>query len=213
MNQAVNRLALRIGAFDVDLVPREEAAPLAQALEAALAARAPAAAPRLMQWPLRTCVALGRRRMPRARFATLRPGDAVFGGLGGTVFLRIASAASPTWLAAAHLDNQGSITMTEQFHHPLDEAEPPDTVPLSATVQALAQLPLDIRYEIDGPRLNLAQAAELVAGDVLTLPVPADQAVVHLRCQGRVIARGELVNVGGHLGVRITEAGEGTWSA
>jgi type III secretion protein Q len=70
-----------------------------------------------------------------------------------------------------------------------------------------ASLQLKIRFEIDGPELTVAQAASLAPGEVIALSIPVDQAHVRLRCQGRCFAYGELVNVGGQLGVRMIEVG------
>jgi type III secretion protein Q len=221
-----HRVAIRLGSFEIDLLPDESAAPLAHALEAALAERTPLSTQRLLQWPLRTCIALGTRRMARARFAALHPGDAVFGGLMDHVHLRIVSARSRTWVAQVHIDKQDTIMITDPFGEEVARdfeaipdrpqrmyAEGESATPATAETEdvglrALARLPLEIRYEIDGPDLSVSEAAELTPGDVLVLPVPVDGAVVRLRCQGRTIARGELLNVGGQLGVRITEAGE-----
>ena len=215
------RIAIRLGPFEVDLLPDEHAKPLARALEAALIERMPIATRRLLQWPLRTCVALGARRMARARLAALRPGDAVFGGFTDQVHLRIVSAKSRTWLAQARIDKQDKIMITDPFgeevthdFEAIPERDGYTTVSAAEAedggLRALARLPMEIRYEIDGPDLTVSEAAELTPGDVLVLPVPVDGAVVRLRCQGRTIARGEMVNVGGQLGVRITEAGERT---
>lgn len=230
--RACRQVSIRLGEFNVDLLPTQASEPLARTLEIAQASRLPVASERLMRWPLRTCVALGARRLPAARLAALRPGDAVFGGLNGHLHLRIASAGGRAWAASARIENQEKIMITEPFGEEADYtfeaagAQAMDDHREHARTESaleghdslhalssLSRLPMDIRYEIDGPDLTVAQAAELMAGDVLTLPVPTDGAVVHLRCQGRTIAQGELVNIGGQLGVRITEAGESTWSA
>lgn len=71
----------------------------------------------------------------------------------------------------------------------------------------LARLPMQVRYEIAGPQLTVSRACGLAEGDVLTLPASASSAVVRLVCQGRTIARGELVCIGEQLGVRITSTG------
>ena len=70
-----------------------------------------------------------------------------------------------------------------------------------------AGLQVNVRFEIDGPAMTVAQAISLKPGEVIALPTPVDQARVRLRCQGRCFAYGELVNVGGQMGVRIVEVG------
>lgn len=82
------------------------------------------------------------------------------------------------------------------------EEDPPK--PLHTTY---ANLQVKVRFEIDGPAMTVAQAVSLAPGEVIVLPTPVDQAQVRLRCQGQCFAYGELVNVGGQLGVRIIELG------
>lgn len=68
----------------------------------------------------------------------------------------------------------------------------------------LAELPLAVRVEIGDATLAAREWAALGPGDVLVL----DRRVgdpVSLRIGGRVLARGELVEIDGALGVRITE--------
>ena len=65
-----------------------------------------------------------------------------------------------------------------------------------------------VKFEVDGPAMTIGQALALVAGEVIELQDPIDNTRVYLRCQGRCFAMGELVNVGGQLGVRIIETGE-----
>ncbi len=68
----------------------------------------------------------------------------------------------------------------------------------------LAELPLAVRVEIGNATLAAREWAALGPGDVLVL----DRRVgdpVSLRIGGRVLARGELVEVDGAIGVRITE--------
>ncbi|MBN2493184.1 MAG: FliM/FliN family flagellar motor switch protein [Deltaproteobacteria bacterium] len=53
-------------------------------------------------------------------------------------------------------------------------------------------------------RIPIGQLCDLRAGDVLTLPEPVLGPVL-LRCEGRTLARGELVDVEGRRGVRVME--------
>ncbi len=64
--------------------------------------------------------------------------------------------------------------------------------------------PLVVRVEVGSVTLSARQWAELRAGDVLETGVRLSEPVV-LRIAGREVARGELVNVDGELGVRIRE--------
>jgi len=68
----------------------------------------------------------------------------------------------------------------------------------------LAELPLAVRVELGSATLAAREWATLAPGDVITL----DRRVgdpVSLRIGTRVVARGELVEVDGAIGVRITE--------
>lgn len=64
--------------------------------------------------------------------------------------------------------------------------------------------PLVVRVEVGSVTLSAREWAELRAGDVLETGVRVAEPVV-LRIAGREVARGELVNVDGELGVRIRE--------
>jgi type III secretion system YscQ/HrcQ family protein len=64
--------------------------------------------------------------------------------------------------------------------------------------------PVVVRVEVGSVTLSARQWAELRAGDVLETGVRLAEPVV-LRIAGREVARGELVNVDGELGVRIRE--------
>ncbi|MBX3184813.1 MAG: FliM/FliN family flagellar motor switch protein [Polyangiaceae bacterium] len=64
--------------------------------------------------------------------------------------------------------------------------------------------PILIRVELGSVTLSAAEWARLTVGDVLETDVSLSAPVV-LRAAGRALARGELVEVEGHIGVRITQ--------
>lgn len=68
----------------------------------------------------------------------------------------------------------------------------------------LAELPLTVRVELGTATLAAREWASIGAGDVLVLDGRVGDPV-SLRIAGKVLARGELVEVDGALGVRITE--------
>jgi type III secretion protein Q len=70
-----------------------------------------------------------------------------------------------------------------------------------------ASYPLTLAVEIGRFVLTLGELSRLEPGSVLPLDVRRDGAVV-LRAGERAVARGQLVEVGGALGVRIAELGE-----
>ena len=70
--------------------------------------------------------------------------------------------------------------------------------------QSALDAPLMIRVELGSVTLSAREWAELQAGDVIETNQRVSEPVV-LRCAGREVARGELVEVEGQVGVRITE--------
>jgi type III secretion system YscQ/HrcQ family protein len=68
----------------------------------------------------------------------------------------------------------------------------------------LAELPLTVRIEIGSATLSAREWASIGTGDVLVLDSRVGDPV-SLRIAGKVLARGELVEVDGAVGIRITE--------
>ena len=74
----------------------------------------------------------------------------------------------------------------------------------SELTQIVGETPLVVRVELGSLEMSAAEWAALRPGDVLTSGRRLDEPVV-LRTGGREIARGELVDIEGELGVRITQ--------
>ncbi|BBO59491.1 type III secretion system cytoplasmic ring protein SctQ [Mycoavidus sp. B2-EB] len=72
----------------------------------------------------------------------------------------------------------------------------------------LSQLEMPVRLEIDTLNLSLAQLNALQPGYVLELPIPLAEATVRLVTHGQTIGLGEMVAVGEHIGIRITQMAE-----
>ena len=68
----------------------------------------------------------------------------------------------------------------------------------------LEGMPLDLTAEIGRLRLSGRELLDLEPGTVLPLGRPTS-GPIELTCAGRVVARGELVDVEGERGVRVTE--------
>ncbi|OYT72645.1 MAG: hypothetical protein CFK52_04305 [Chloracidobacterium sp. CP2_5A] len=84
-----------------------------------------------------------------------------------------------------------------------DSAMPVDNSAPAASV-ALDDLTVTVRVELSARRMRLEEVAQLRVGHVLELGcAPTDP--VTLTVDGRPIARGELVDIEGRLGVRITQ--------
>ncbi|HTV25593.1 MAG TPA: FliM/FliN family flagellar motor switch protein, partial [Polyangiaceae bacterium] len=74
----------------------------------------------------------------------------------------------------------------------------------SELTQIVGETPLVVRVELGSLEMSAAEWAALRPGDVLTSGRRLDEPVV-LRTGGREIARGELVDIEGEIGVRITQ--------
>jgi type III secretion system YscQ/HrcQ family protein len=104
-------------------------------------------------------------------------------------------------LAAASLPHEDDVVMTDEsgatmILPALDEG--------ARLAEDLAELPLAVRIELGSATLAAREWAALAPGDTLVL----DRRVgdpVSLRIGGKILARGELVEVDGAIGVRITE--------
>ena len=151
-------------------------------------------------------------RATAAELATLRPGDAWL--LPGWALARAASGelSGPVTLAApaastgvaARLVGDGSLVLTGDVV-PLDgaEAEMNDT-DAAGLIEAVGEAPLTVRVEIGEARLAARDWAAIGRGDVIALGRRVGEAVV-LRVGGVPVARGELVEIEGEVGVRIIE--------
>ncbi|HYG04941.1 MAG TPA: FliM/FliN family flagellar motor switch protein [Stenotrophomonas sp.] len=72
-----------------------------------------------------------------------------------------------------------------------------------ATLVPIEQLALDVDVVLASLRLDLDDLRRLRPGATLELPLPVQRTAVDLRCEGTPFARGELVRIGGRLGVLI----------
>jgi type III secretion system YscQ/HrcQ family protein len=162
------------------------------------------------------CIEAGFGFLPAQSVLSLQPADIVlldhFGPkpvTGGPVWLRLGGGVFP-----AHLDGAG-VTVLGSFHlRAQDMAEQPpnespnpsfaaDTAPL-LNEALLRELPVQLTCEIGRVTMNAREVLELRPGAVLPVGRPL-AGPVDLTAGGRVIARGELVDVEGEIGIRITE--------
>jgi flagellar motor switch/type III secretory pathway protein FliN len=85
-----------------------------------------------------------------------------------------------------------------------DDASDPPTL-----AQAVLDAPIVVRVELGSVSMSAREGAALKPGDVLQSGRRIGERVL-LRTGGQVVARGELVNVEGELGVRVIELGSDT---
>ncbi len=114
---------------------------------------------------------------------------------GGRLTITTRCAARPLGLDEAHSD--AAAGDTSGYGGPEELMTDPSTHPVM-------DAPVLIRIELGSVTLSAAEWAQLAVGDVLETEVSLSAPVV-LRAAGRVLARGELVEVEGHIGVRITQ--------
>ena len=156
----------------------------------------------------------------RAMLADFQPGNAWFPGAG--LWLD-AHGAGPVALAAktrdsgisAQLSRDGKIVIRGEsialpFEPPANERErdapmsEPEKPNSSSLAEAVLDSPIVVRVEMGAISLSAREWAELGPGDVIETGRRIAEPVV-LRVAGKEVARGELVNLEGELGVRIRE--------
>ncbi len=88
---------------------------------------------------------------------------------------------------------------------PSDPADcPPSVEPPDSISEAVLDVPLVVRVEVSAVTLTAREWASIGPGDIVPLDRPLGS-LVSLRVAGRELARGELVDIDGELGVRIRE--------
>ncbi len=104
---------------------------------------------------------------------------------------------------AAHGEQNMSDTVTENVVSP--EAASEQTAAPLLDQGDLEKLELNITFELPGLRLPLAECARLAPGYTFTLSADAANLPVTVRAGGRAVALGRLVDVGGTVGVQLTQ--------
>jgi flagellar motor switch/type III secretory pathway protein FliN len=147
--------------------------------------------------------------------AALRPGDALVVGplsLAGPVLL--AAAGSEVGLRA-DLGEDGRVVLRDgpfplvpSTEGASQDGETEEHMDKDALAHAVGQTPLVLRVEIGAVQLTAREWAAVGAGDVLATGKRVGEAVV-LRVGAAEVARGELVDLEGEIGVRIVSRTEG----
>jgi flagellar motor switch/type III secretory pathway protein FliN len=151
----------------------------------------------------------------RAELAALVPGSAWLPGAGAFVDARGVGRgvlAAPNGDGGAPVDltadgrivlREGRIALapdeTSAGHGDMAEADGDDTL-----TQAVLEAPVVVRVELGAVSMSASDWAKLRPGDVIETGLRVAEPVV-LRIAGHAVARGELVDVDGELGVRVKE--------
>lgn len=142
----------------------------------------------------------------RNEIASLRVGDA---WLPGTFTIaRAGSGWSGTLALVAPMSERGAVAKIDGTKIVLAEEAAslpwePSMDGKSALSESMGDVPVVVRVEIGTAQMAARDWAKLGTGDVVTLGKRIGDAVV-LRVAGEEVARGELVEVEGEIGVRIT---------
>lgn len=192
------RLVAPVRAFDGAPTPESNAAELAAAL-----------GPIVLELPIVACAT----RATVADVASLRRGDV---WLPGVWPLRLGASrelVGPVFLAApaaglgvrAELGVDGHLVLGgEPGAICAPEAEMGELGPRSELLEAVGEVPVVVRVEIGEARMQAREWAALRRGDVVALGRRVGEPVI-LRVGGVPVARGDLVEIDGEVGVRIVE--------
>lgn len=157
-----------------------------------------------------------------AALRTLRPGDvllravepslaAAFADTAPAIELRAlwgmpgaVQLAAPVRLEGKTLTLQGTPSMSHETEEHDDAATGGADEPID-----IGELNLPVKFELDTIPMPVVQLSALRPGYVVELPVPIADARIRLTAYGQIIGTGELVTVGGQLGVRVLQMTHG----
>jgi len=156
---------------------------------------------RLGALPVTASVLAGRARWSAADLASLAPGEVLaLDGLshrGATLTgdVSIALGHPPALTRAARLRDDGAVVLAGALEPFMDDHD--DDAQLET-------LPVEVAVEVAREPFSFAEVAAWRAGEVVSFRARVGEAVT-VRASGRAVARGELVDVEGDVGVRILE--------
>ncbi|WP_223253453.1 YscQ/HrcQ family type III secretion apparatus protein [Chromobacterium amazonense] len=145
-------------------------------------------APAGLGWSLRFIV--GDSRVNQALLARVSCGDVLL-------------VREPTSAVRCHDQTLGTYQIIEEGIA-MEWQEQQDVQDDTVAVRQLGQLPVQLEFVLHRGRLTLTELQAMCQGQLLPLPVDAEQRV-EVRANGALIGRGELVQLEGQLGVEVTE--------
>ncbi len=174
---------------------------------------------RLHTLPLELPLVVAVSTSTRAELASLRPGDVWLAGEGWTIRREGSVLVGEALLMAAsserglgiELGEDGSLVVKDSRTSAW-EVQAMSEIESDADAKTMAEAVLDapvvVRVEMGSVTLTAKEWAGLAAGDVIAMGKRVAEPVV-LRVAGVEVARGELVDIEGELGVRILETDRG----
>jgi type III secretion protein Q len=152
---------------------------------------------------------------------TLRPGDVLLRTLEPSLVASFAAPAEPIGLRAlwgmpgavqlaAPVRLEGKTLTLQGIPSMSHETEEHDDTAAGADEPIdIGELNLPVKFELDTIPMPVVQLSALRPGYVVELPVPIADARIRLTAYGQTIGTGELVTVGGQLGVRVLQMTHG----
>lgn len=86
----------------------------------------------------------------------------------------------------------------------MSEAPARDTLSAGRNYRLLADIPLRLSVEVGSTSLKLAELMDLAEGSVVELDRQANE-LLDILVNGTLVARGEVVTVGGKFGIRVVD--------
>lgn len=177
-----------------------------------LAPPPPVALGALGELPIALPLVVGLGLAERAQLSDFVPGNAWFPGAGLWLDAHgagraVLAAPNQDWGIAAELSRDGKIVLrgeSVQLSADAGELMTDSAKPEASLAEAVLDSPVVVRVEVGALSMTAREWAELAPGDVIEAGRRIAEPVV-LRIAGREVARGELVNLEGELGIRIRE--------
>ena len=162
--------------------------------------------------PIALPLVVGLGLTERAQLGDFVPGNAWFPGPGLWLDAHgagraVLAAPSQDWGIAVELSRDGKIVLrgeSVQLSADAGELMTDSAKPEGPLAEAVLDSPVVVRVEVGAVSMTAREWAELAPGDVIEAGRRIAEPVV-LRIAGREVARGELVNLEGELGIRIRE--------
>ncbi|MBI1352758.1 MAG: YscQ/HrcQ family type III secretion apparatus protein [Acidobacteria bacterium] len=151
------------------------------------------AAPEQVSWRCRVTIAT--ERFEVGELSHLEPGDVLLPDIGVTLWLPGEQRAG--WRCTADA-GYSSLEIGEYFETELDVSDQ------GPQAENLSELPVELHVVVGDKRLTFAEVQQLRPGSVIDLERAPD-APVELWANGARAGRGELVEIDGKLGVKVTE--------
>ena len=154
--------------------------------------------------PINLGIEVGRTPLSTGEIDQLDAGDVVIIDSGpdlksGKLELR----PSPSLLFRATAEGS-ELTIEEIMTVNPDETEPDESLAEDAAPLDVGDLPVELVFELGRRQITVEELSAMQPGSTLALEHPVDDSVIVVRANGKTIAHGRLVDVGGKFGVQLS---------